>query len=203
MTNYNLQSLPQQQIPSISHHLPSQNNPSNTIRNLINISTINVRGLNSSSKLYSIIQSLKNNRAIICCTETKNNQFSPIKPRVLNTTIISSQPAISAKNGASIILGKDLTKHIFQKISINEYWASVHLKFRPKIDIIVTSLYLPHNPKERKEAIHSLQQHFNKFPTTKFHHILAGDFNSYPCNSPSINAPTSTSKRLIYSLLSQ
>jgi exonuclease III len=202
MNNTNTQLLLQQTTPPLIHP-PSQNNSSNTTRNLISISTINARGLNNPSKLYSLIHGLKNNRAVICCTETKNNQLFPIKNRVSGTTIISSLPATSAKNGASIILGKDLTKHLFQKFSINEYWTSAHLKFRPKIDIIITSVYLPHNNKERKEAVLSLRQHLNKFPTANFHHILAGDFNSYPHNSPSINAPTTTSKRLIYSFLNQ
>jgi len=182
--------------------VPTHKSNTPHINNLINISTINVRGLNSPEKLHSLTLDLANSRSIICCSETKNNIFKPLSNHSNTHTIISSKPSNSAKNGASIIIGKDISDHIYQTYSYNEFWCSAHLKFRPKIDCIITAIYLPHDNDERKLAVQSLTSHLKKFQTSKYHHIIAGDFNTYPQNSPAINAPTTNSKRKIYKQLS-
>jgi endonuclease/exonuclease/phosphatase family metal-dependent hydrolase len=73
------------------------------------------------------------------------------------------------------------------------------MKFKPKIDLIIISIYLPHDPKERKIAslslIKFLREHSNKC------HILCGDFNTYPTYAPAINAPTTKQRRNIYNFL--
>ena len=76
----------------------------------------------------------------------------------------------------------------------------MYLKFRPKISVIIISIYLPHNYSERKIAVKSLNNFIRKFK--QFHIIIAGDFNTYPLNSPAINAPTTKKKQLIYNIIS-
>ena len=72
-------------------------------------------------------------------------------------------------------------------------------KFKPKIDLLITSIYLPHDPRERETAILSLtkflREHNNK------QHVLCGDFNTYPVYAPAINASTTRQKRKIYNFL--
>src|SRR3982751_2507443 len=181
----------------------STNSNHNTLKskhkNLITLSTLNIRGFNDKTKLTSLLNNITNDRTIICCSETKNTQHSPLPTKMNNKTIISSLPNSSASNGASIILTKSITNHIFKTFSLNEFWCAIHLKFKPKVDIIIISCYLPHDPTPRKKAVKSLRdfirQHTNK------HIIIAGDFNSFPNSAPSINAPSPSFKKQIYKYL--
>jgi exonuclease III len=181
--------------PTNSTHNISNSN----YKNLITISTLNVRGFNDKTKLTSLLNNITNDRSIICCSETKNTQHNPLPTKMNYKTIISSIPNSSASNGASIILTKSITNHIFKTFSLNEFWCAIHLKFKPKIDIIIISCYLPHDPILRKKAVKSLRdfirQHTNK------HMIIAGDFNSFPNSAPSINALSPPFKKQIYNYL--
>jgi hypothetical protein len=96
--------------------------------------------------------------------------------------------SLSTKNGASIILSKKFSNHIFKVISTNEYWCSIHLKFKPKVDLLVTAIYLPHDPKERSIALKSLKIYLET-ADSNMHQVLARDFNTYPLNTHSVNAP--------------
>jgi exonuclease III len=183
-----------------SFHNSSSSTQTKNITNLLNITTLNVQGLNNRSKLFSLTNQLTNSRSILCCTETKNTKTNPLPKNLYNCSIISSLHSVSAKNGTCIILGSDIKAHIYQTFTINEYWCSVHLKFKPKVNIILTAIYLPHDKTERHIATKSLITHLKSFKTS-FHQILTGDFNTYPKLTPSINAPTSHSKRSIYNTL--
>src|SRR5213078_150314 len=109
--------------------------------------------------------------------------------------LFSSIPDLTSKNGTCILVGSDLISHIYETFRENQYWCAIHLKFKFKIDLLVTSVYLPHDKEEQKIAtsslIHFLNKHKQKF------HILCGDFNSYPKYAPAHNAPTSHQKRKI------
>jgi exonuclease III len=179
---------------TLSHTLNNSN-----YKNLITISTLNVRGLNEKEKLIALIEGITNERAILCCSETKSTQIKPLPKIIKEKTIISSKPNTSASSGACIITTKAITNHIFQTFAPNEFWCAIHLKFKPKTDIILISAYLPHDPILRKKAVKSLRDFIREKRNN--HIILAGDFNSYPISSPSINAPSSPSKRQIYKYL--
>src|SRR3954466_6384573 len=165
-------------------------------RNLITISTLNVRGLSCKAKLSEHTKSITNERSILCCSETKSSISNPLPKTSNNTIIIPSLPNSSTSSGACIILTKSLATHIFNTFSTDEFWCAIHLKFKPKVDIVVISCYLPHDRDLRKTAVISVKNfikaHHNK------HLIMAGDFNSYHNLSPSINAPSHPHKRVIY-----
>ena len=191
----------QQRTKHINNTTDPQNfNDQSRVKNLINISTINVRGAGDRAKIYSLCQNLRNKRSILCSTESKQSKVYPLSKKTLNNIIISSEPSVNAKNGTFIIVGEDLGHHIFETKAVNEYWCAIHLKFRPRVNIIITCLYLPHDKKERKIALNSFKDHIKSYKNNA-HHIVAGDFNSYPYNSPAINAPTTYLKRKIYTFL--
>jgi exonuclease III len=170
------------------------------IKNLLNISTLNVRGLNERAKLEALVDNLPNNKSVMCCSETKINTFNYIPKKVLKKTIITSSPSTSSKNGAAIIIGEDIAKHIFKITTTNEFWCAVHLKFKPKVDIVIIAIYLPHDKESRIVAVKSLRQ-FIGSQKQEFQLVLAGDFNSFPLNSPSVNAPTTHFKQKVYAFL--
>jgi len=182
--------------------LPSIPNPiitPPTYKNLITISTLNVRGLNQKEKLRALADNITSERAVFCCSETKCTESNPLPRKIKDKTIISSKPSTSASNGACIITTRPITNHIFNTFSTDEFWCAIHLKFKPKANIIIISCYLPHDPNLRKRATKSLREFIRA--QSKFHIIIAGDFNSYPKSSPSINAPSPAFKRNIYRYL--
>jgi exonuclease III len=163
---------------------------------LLTISTLNVQGLNQKGKLIQLTNSINNERAIFCCSETKTTITNPLPKKTNTFTIISSIPNQSASSGACIIISKAVTNHIFNTYSTNPYWCAIHLKFKPKIDLIILSCYLPHDNDSRKIATTSIHNFLNEHK--KKHIIITGDFNSFPKNTPSINAQTTSFKRNIY-----
>src|SRR5271170_7578373 len=134
---------------SSSHFITSN------IKNLINITSLNIQGNDTTLKLLSISMSLKS-RSIFCCNETKQSALKPFPKRIHNNLMISSLPDLTSKNGTCILIGSHLTSHIHKHYSINPYWCSIYLKFKPKIDLLIISLYLPHDISEHKIATHSL-----------------------------------------------
>jgi exonuclease III len=168
------------------------------IKNLINITSINMQGNDNLAKITSLSYTI-NSRSIICCSETKQNSLHPFPKKINNNLLVSSLPDTTSKNESSIIISSDLISHIYQTFNPNQYWCAILLKFKPKVEIILTSLYLPHDKNERNIATKSLSKfllsHKNKS------HILAGDFNTYPIYAPNHKAPTSKQKRKIYKSL--
>jgi hypothetical protein len=160
--------------------------------------SLNTQGNDNWAKLSCLSLSLTH-RSIICCDETKPNTNRPFPKRINGNLLISSLPESSSKNGTSILIGKNLTPHIHESFNTSQYWCAIHLKFRPKIDIIITSIYLPHDKDKRSLATSSLisflRKHKNK------NHILCGNFNSYPKYAPAVNAQTTNFKRKIYNFL--
>jgi hypothetical protein len=65
----------------------------------------------------------------------------------------------------------------------------------------MTALYLPHDKKEKRIASKFLYQSIRDASIQKLHHIILGDFNSYPKDSPSIGASTTSDKQSIYKYL--
>ena len=107
-----------------NNHTPSNRHnstPRNLIKNLLNISTLNVRGLNDIAKVAALAEDLKNEHSILCCSETKISRIKPLPRKSRNQVIIASRPSESSKNGTCIIVGKGLTNHIFDTTTENEY----------------------------------------------------------------------------------
>ena len=163
-----------------SNSLPSQ--PPQHQKPLL-IKTLNVQGLNTHGKIESLYNDDYN--IISCYTETKNSIAHLLPNKFKNRILINSKPSNSPKNGTMISIHKTLASHIFKTITNNEYWCSILLKFKPKIKLIITVVYLPHNLDERKTAYRSLKQHLSSI-TNSSHHIVTGDFNTYLINNPSI-----------------
>jgi exonuclease III len=134
-----------------------------------------------------------NERTILCCSETKLRKDSKLPNNLFRRSIIYGNSSTS-KNGTAIILGKDISPHLFQIIEVSEYCLSISLKFKRKTNIILTSVYLPHDQKERNIAIKQLQSMVKLAQQKNYHHMIMGDFNSYPKSSPSIQASTSNFK---------
>jgi hypothetical protein len=91
---------------------------------------------------------------------------------------------------------------VFKILETSEYCSSMVLKFKRKTNILLTVVYLPHDSKERKSASKLIHSTIRMARQNNFHHIITGDFNSYPKNSPAIQAHTTSSKQAIYNLLS-
>lgn len=190
---------PLNQDPTISSHSNRNTILSHNIQNLISFTTLNTRGLNEITKLKILTNSVSS-RSIFFCTETKLKKDTTY-PRYINGKSIIYGNSISAKNGTALIIGEDLSSHVHKIIHTSEYCSSIILKFKGKVDILVTALYLPHDKKERKTASNLLRQSIKKASTQRLHHIILGDFNSFPKNSTSIGAPTTPGKQSIYRYL--
>jgi hypothetical protein len=135
------------------------------------------------------------------CTETKLKKGDPHPKNISGRALIYGESNNTARNGTLLIIGKDLSPHVFKICSVSEYCTSIIMKFKGKTNILLTVTYLPHDKKERKLATKQLYQTTKLAIHHKLHHIIMGDFNSYPKSSPSIGAPTSPSKQLIYNHL--
>jgi hypothetical protein len=168
------------------------------IKNLINITSLNIQGNDYSSKIAAISLSI-GPRSIFCCNEMKQSPLHPFPKRIANNLLISSAPDTTSKNGTCILIGLHLISHIHNSFSTSPYWCAIHFKFKPKIDLLVISLYLPHDDNDRKIATLSLIRFLHKHNGKLL--ILCGDFNFYPIGTPAINAPTTNSKRKIYRYL--
>jgi exonuclease III len=191
----NIQLLSNQPSNVSNHNTISPYN----IQDLISLTTLNTRGLNESIKLKSLTNSV-NNRSILFCTETKLKKDTTY-PKHINGRSIIYGNSNSAKNGTALIIGKDLSSHVFKITQTTEYCSSIILRFKGKVDILMTALYLPHDKKERRIASKFLYQSIRDASIQKLHHIILGDFNSYPKDSPSIGASTTSDKQSIYKYL--
>ena len=187
--------------PSPSDEHPTNASPSNNsyiVKNLIDIISLNTQGNDNMAKILALSLSL-DPRSLYCCNEVKQNIAHPFPRRINGEFLFSSIPDLTSKNGTCILVGSDLISHIHETFSENQYWCAIHLKFKPKIDLLITSIYLPHDKEEWKIATSSLIHFLNKHKQK--HHILCGDFNSYPKYAPAFNAPTTYQKRKIYNYL--
>src|SRR6266487_2103815 len=88
---------------------PTHNTLKSNHKNLITLSTLNIKGFNDKTKLTALIDNITNEKTILCCSETKNTLHSPLPTKMKNKTIISSISNSSASNGASIILTRTVT----------------------------------------------------------------------------------------------
>jgi hypothetical protein len=204
-TSSNLTSFPISN-PITLHHTQStatsSNNISNdptssTIQNLITFTTINTKGLNNFAKLQALANHTSD-RTILFCTETKLKQEDRFPRNINGRSIIYGNSSSSAKNGTALIIGRSLTSHIHKIISHSEYCSSILLKFKGKVNILISAIYLLHDKTERKAATKQVIQMVKTAASNKFHHAILGDFNTYPKNSPSINAPTTSIKQTLY-----
>src|SRR5438552_19077361 len=87
--------------------------PSSQIKNLINITSLNIQGNDKLAKLISLTYTL-NPRSIICYNETKQNNLSLFSKRINNTLIIFSKPDTLSKNNISMLIGSDIIPIFFK-----------------------------------------------------------------------------------------
>jgi exonuclease III len=171
-------------IYTTDHLNDNNSHKPNSYQPNLNITAINVRGLNQPNKLAALTLNLKNQNSIILCSETKNNQQKQLQHKVNNVHLLHSKPSLSPKNGAAIIVGSHINKHINKIFTENEYWVAIQCHFT-NARIIILSLYLPHDKQERIVATNSLIKFMRRHKKLQF--IIGGDFNTYPENNPSIN----------------
>jgi len=183
---------------------PPQSNQSHqtysNTKNLLSLSILNTQDVDLVTKLTNLANSIDES-SILCCVETKlkNNDYYP--SHINGRSLIHGKSKISARNGTSIILGSKLNTHLSQILSTSKYCSSIVLNFKGKNNILISSLYLPHERNERKKAVNELQVAIKFASKQKLHHIIAGDFNTYTKESPSINANTSSFNRSVYNHL--
>ena len=148
------------------------------IKSLLTFSTLNTQGLNVPIKLKNLINSV-DNRAILCCTETKLKK-DLILPNNYNGRSIIYGSSSSSKNGTAFIIGKDVKPHVFKILETSEYCLSVILKFKRKTNILFTVIYFPHDSKERKTASKLLHSTIRMARRNNLHHIITGILTHIP-----------------------
>jgi len=146
-------------------------NHSQNTKKLINLSTLNTQGLSDFTKLRCLSNSV-DNRTILLCTETKIKTSSFFPKNINGRAVIYGSSKDLAKNGTALIIGKDLSAHVFKINQTTEFCSSITLKFKNKINILLTAIYLLHGKKDRKEAVNNYNSWLKK-PAPTIYTILS------------------------------
>ena len=151
------------------------------------IATINVKGINNTSKFDDLMEWIMNNNIdITIVTETKINQVNALfkikKYQKSYSNFWDLDEDVPKGSGVGVILRKDtVRKHIYaQHLHLGRF-INIRLKFKSKKDISISTIYgnADSSNKVTKEKITKLiRQHIYTSPGKL--NIVSGDFNEDP-----------------------